>query len=163
MEHGGGPAWLLAIEHSGLGQAMRQSVWLYPAVEVTHIFGFVLLVGPIVAYDLRLLGVGPRLPADLLGRLLVRTSVVGFALVLPSGLLLFATEASSIAANPVFPVKLGLIALGLANAALFRVAAGRELAAWSLSVPPPSARVAGGVSLLAWAGAIVCGRLLAYF
>jgi hypothetical protein len=163
MEHAEGPAWLLAIEQSGLGQAMRQLVWLYPAVEVVHIFGFVLLVGPIVAYDLRLLGLTPRLPADLLGRLLVRTAVAGFALVLPSGLLLFTTEATSVAANPVFPVKLGLVALGLANAALFRIAGGRDLASWSLAAPPPSARAAGAVSLLAWAGAIVCGRLLAYF
>ena len=28
-----------ALEASGLGQAMRQSLWLYPAVEIVHIVG----------------------------------------------------------------------------------------------------------------------------
>jgi hypothetical protein len=163
MEHGVGPAWLLAIEHSGLGGAMRQSIWLYPAVEIAHIFGFVLLVGTIAAFDLRLLGLARRIPADLLGRLLVRVAVLGFAVVLPSGLLLFATEATAVAVNPVFPVKLGLIALGLANAGIFHFALGPGIAAWGTAAPPLGARLAGALSLASWAGAIVCGRLLAYF
>jgi hypothetical protein len=163
MEHGGGPAWLAALEHSGIGEAMRQSIWLYPTVEIVHILGFVLLVGPIAAYDLRLLSFARKLPLDQLGHLLVRTSIGGFCLVVPSGLLLFTTEATAVAANPVFPVKLGCIAVGLANAGLFRLVVGRNPAAWRADIPRSSSRLAGAVSLAAWTSAIVCGRLLAYF
>ena len=75
MEHGGeGPALLVALEQSVLGATMRQSIFLYPAVEIVHIFGFILLVGSIVAFDLRLLGLIRELPADRLARLLVRLS-----------------------------------------------------------------------------------------
>src|SRR3954452_20103953 len=35
------------IEASGLGQAMRQWLWLYPAVETVHITGIALLFGSI--------------------------------------------------------------------------------------------------------------------
>lgn len=164
MEHGDGPAFLAALEDSAIGAAMRQSLYLYPTVETLHILGFVLLVGSIAAYDLRLLGFGRALPADSLARLLVPCSVAGFLIVLPTGLLLFVTEATSIIANPVFPLKLGFIAIGLANAAIFHVGPYRAVADWRTGVAVPlAARAAGAVSLAAWVGALVCGRLLAYF
>ena len=164
MEHdGGGPAILLALEQSVLGATMRQSIFLYPAVEIVHIFGFILLVGSIIAFDLRLLGVMRELPADRLARLLVRLSMLGFAAVVPSGLRLFATEATAVWANPIFPVKLSLIAAGLVNVALFHTVIGRNIAGWGSSAPPVPARLAGAASLAAWGGVIICGRLLAYF
>ena len=54
MTAGGTP--LAAIEASGLGVAMRQWLWLYPAVEVVHLAGIALLFGSIAVLDLRLLG-----------------------------------------------------------------------------------------------------------
>jgi hypothetical protein len=36
--------------------AMRGSVWMYPIVEVLHIVGFVILVGAVFMFDLRVLG-----------------------------------------------------------------------------------------------------------
>jgi hypothetical protein len=57
-----GPAWLVWLEVSGLGQMMRRSAWLYPIVEIVHIVGFVILVGAVVMFDLRVLGLGRGLP-----------------------------------------------------------------------------------------------------
>ena len=37
--------WLVALEQSGLGATMRQSLMVYPLVEILHILGFALLVG----------------------------------------------------------------------------------------------------------------------
>ena len=51
-----------ALEASALGQAMRQWLWLYPAVETAHIVGIALLFGSIAVLDLRLLGVWKRVP-----------------------------------------------------------------------------------------------------
>ena len=53
---------LVSLEQSNLGAAMRESMWLYPAVEILHIFGFILLVGSIIGFDLRLLGLHRFLP-----------------------------------------------------------------------------------------------------
>ena len=44
------------IESTALGLAMRQSTWLYPAVETVHIIGLAILVGSIAVLDLRILG-----------------------------------------------------------------------------------------------------------
>lgn len=40
-----GPALLVWLETTALAAAMREAQWFYPAVEVVHILGFVLLVG----------------------------------------------------------------------------------------------------------------------
>ena len=47
---------------------MRQELWLYPAVEILHIWGFVVLVGSVAMLDLRLLGLSRRVPARQLSR-----------------------------------------------------------------------------------------------
>ncbi len=55
-----------------------------------------------------------------------------------------------------------LIVAGL-NAFLFHRGVRRRMAEWDLdAVPPRAARVAGAVSLVAWAGVVVAGRLIAY-
>ena len=33
-----GPAWLVWLETSSVAVAMRQWTWLYPAVEIVHIY-----------------------------------------------------------------------------------------------------------------------------
>ena len=58
MEHQAAPSIFLTLQESALGHVMRSSPSLYPAVEILHIIGFVVLVGSILALDLRLLGWG---------------------------------------------------------------------------------------------------------
>lgn len=167
MDHGQGPTgpgWLVALETSPLGDALRQSLWLYPLVEVMHILGLALLVGSIVAFDLRLLGArAPLLPADALSRLLLPVAVTGFALTVPTGLLLFTAEATALIGNPAFLLKMALLALALANIAVFHSRAGRRMTVWSLADRPPlAARLAGAASLTLWIAILACGRLIAY-
>ncbi|HLT78134.1 MAG TPA: hypothetical protein VKZ87_12175 [Ferrovibrio sp.] len=155
--------WLVALEQSALGAAMRQSEWLYPLVEILHILGFAILVGSIVGFDLRILGVNRRLPALVFARHNVPLAMVGFFIAAPMGFLLFATEATSIAVNTAFQIKLALIAAGLLNAGLFHLGPWRDIDHWGQSVTAPGlARVGAVISLLAWTGAIVGGRLIAY-
>jgi hypothetical protein len=160
----GGGGWLGALQTSPIGVAMRESLWLYPVVEVVHIIGFALLVGAIVAFDLRLMGVrGASLPADVLSRLLLPLSVTGFLLAAPSGALLFTAEATAYVRNPAFLLKLVLIGLALLNILLFHSLIGRRMAGWSAVTPPPlAARIAGVASLALWIGALAAGRLIAY-
>nr|WP_295834949.1 hypothetical protein [uncultured Azospirillum sp.] len=158
-----GPAWLVALETSGLGDTLRQSLWLYPLVEVLHILGLALLVGSIAAFDLRLMGLHAGLPAGALSRLLLPVAVVGFVLVVPTGILLFISEATALARNPAFLVKMGLMLAALGNIALFHRGAGRRVAGWGGGGrPPPAARAAGAVSLLLWIAVLASGRLIAY-
>ena len=70
-----------AIEMSALGVAMRQSYWLYPAVEVVHLAGIALLVGSIAVLDLRLLGLARAIPVRRLAWHVLPLSAASFALI----------------------------------------------------------------------------------
>jgi hypothetical protein len=158
-----GPAWLVALESSGFAAAMRHWLWLYPIVEITHILGFVLLVGAAVMFDLRLLGFSPRIPVSDLARHLLPWSRAGLLLVVPSGFGMFAAHATEWIANPAFWVKLSLIVLAGLNAWAFHRWTFRSIGAWDRSTPVPAmARVSAVASLLLWIGVVSCGRLLAY-
>jgi hypothetical protein len=152
-----------AIEASGLGQAMRQSLWLYPSVETLHLVGLALLFGSIAVLDLRLLGLGKQIPATRLAGHVLPWTAASFVLIVPSGLAMFTAHASDFIGNPVFAIKMGLIFAAGINAAIFHTATFRTAAAWDVGVPPPAgARAAGALSLLLWVSVIACGRLLAY-
>jgi len=155
---------ILGIEGSGLGQAMRQWLWLYPAVETIHITGIALLFGSIAVLDLRLLGLSKSIPATRLAGHTLPWTAGAFLLIVPSGFAMFTAHASEFIGNPVFALKMGLILGAGVNAAIFHTSVFRGAAAWDVNVtPPPAARAAAAVSLLVWMSVIACGRLLAYF
>jgi hypothetical protein len=159
MEHGVGttaPAWAAALEHGAVGQALRDSMWLYPAVEVLHIVGFALLVGAIAAFDLRVARAGPRLELGSWQRAVLPVARAGFALAVPMGLLLFSAEAGAYLGNPAFLLKMGLISAAVLNVLLFHALARRRRAA----VGP--LRLLAGLSLGLWLAVLICGRMIAY-
>jgi hypothetical protein len=166
MTPGGGP--LGALEASGLGQAMRQWLWLYPSVEVVHIVGIALLFGSIAVLDLRLLGFSRHLSVKRLGAHVLPWTAASFLLIVPSGLAMFTAHATEFIQSDVFVLKMLLIMAAGLNAALFHAITFRTADVWDAEEmrrlpPPPSARLAGALSLLLWIAVIACGRLLAYF
>jgi hypothetical protein len=166
MTEGGGV--LGALEASGLGQAMRQWLWLYPTVETVHIVGIGLLFGSIAMLDLRLLGFSRSLPVKRLAQHVLPWTAASFLLIVPSGLMMFTAHASDFISSPVFITKMFLILAAGLNAALFHAITFPSVGVWDAEEmrklpPPPSARLAGALSLLIWIAVIACGRLLAYF
>jgi hypothetical protein len=160
--HDGG--LLAAIEHSGLGNLARQSVWLYPAANVGHILALIVFVASVMMMDARLLGAFRDVsPGVILGRIRY-LAVAGFLGMLITGSVLFATEATHVATNPVFRLKLALIGLGLVNALLFELFAARRVRDLPARVGTPFfARVSAVVSLIVWFSVAAAGRLIAYF
>jgi hypothetical protein len=157
-----------ALEASGLGQAMRQWLWLYPTVETVHIVGIALLFGSIAVLDLRLLGFSRSIPVKRLAKHVLPWTAASFLLIVPSGLMMFTAHASDFISSPVFVTKMCLILAAGLNAALFHAIVFPSVEVWDSEEmrklpPPPSARVSAAVSLLVWISVIACGRLLAYF
>ena len=164
MHPSGDAAWQVWLETTGLSVAMRQWAWLYPAVEIAHILGFVVLVGAAFMFDLRLLGVSRRLPVAAMERHLLPWARASLVLVVPTGVTMFAAHATEFATNPAFRLKLVLIAAAGLNAAIFRRVPFRSVGDWDTGRrAPAAARIAAGVSLVLWTAVIACGRLLAYF
>lgn len=160
QESGGVLGWLAA---TSLSDAMRGSIWLYPIVEIFHIFGFVILVGAAVMFDLRVLGLSRNISVQALGRHLLPWSVSGLLLVVPAGLMMFSAHPHDFASNGVFLLKLGLIGTAGLNAALFHVGAYRSVTGWDKEIPAPGvAKMQALLSIILWIAVISCGRLLAY-
>ena len=164
MDHGAAATGLFAwLESGAVGQAMRQSFLLYPLVEILHILGFAVLLGAILTFDLRVLGLGRAIPLEAAARHCLPISVAGFALAVPMGLLLFATEATSISENPAFLFKMSLLVLAGLNMALFHVGPWRRVSSWADGPAPAAARTGAALSAGLWIGVLACGRLIAYF
>ena len=158
-----GAVWLAWLESTAVAVAMRESVWLYPAVEIAHILGFVILVGAAAMFDLRLLGLSRAIPVTGLARHLLPWARLGLALAAPTGVLMFVAEATTTAANTAFQLKLVLIGLAVLNAAVFHRWAFKSVKYWDReAASPPAARAAAAISLALWTTVIACGRLIAY-
>ena len=81
-----------------------------------------------------------------------------------TGLTLFIAEASHVVLNRVFQIKLGLIALGLANIVAFEVWVTPKVQNLPPLTPlPKAARPIAMTSLAIWFCVAACGRLIAYF
>ena len=162
MEHQPAAPIFQALQESALGHVMRSSPALYPAVEILHIFGFVVLVGSILALDLRLLGLGRAIPIQPMAQLLLPVSRLGFLLAISMGFLLFSADAAHVVRNPAFQTKLLLIAAALVNIVIAHVGPWRRVALWRAEASG-GAKVAALASLLLWLSAVCSGRLIAYF
>ncbi|MDO9501936.1 DUF2214 domain-containing protein [Falsiroseomonas sp.] len=149
------------IAASAPAVALRGSVTLYLLVNATHVLGLGLLVGAIVTLDLRLLGLFRAAALPHLAPPLVRVAATGLGLAALTGLALFSTRPATYLENPAFLVKLGLLALALVNLALLH--AGRPWhAALAGGAVAARLRVAAGISLAAWLGALLAGRWIGF-
>jgi hypothetical protein len=157
---GGSFGWL---EATALSQAMRGSLWMYPIVEIVHILGFVILVGSVAMFDLRILGMSKALPVQRLGRHLLRWSLVSLLLIIPAGLMMFSAHPQDFIGNRIFLLKMLLIMTAAVNAAMFHMGSYRTVDQWNTLIPAPfTAKLHASLSLLIWIAVISCGRLLAY-
>ena len=142
---------------------MRQEQWLYPAVEILHIWGFVMLVGSVAMLDLRLLGLSRQIGVRKLSWHLLPWTGGALLLIVPTGLLMFITHAGDFISNRAFVLKLTLIFAAGINAAVFHLGPFRSVEQWDSGVPTPlAAKLHATFSLLIWMGVIACGRFLAY-
>ena len=152
-----------AIEGLAIAKAMRENLWLYPSVEIVHIVGFVMLVGSVVMFDLRVLGLSRGVSVRGLARHLLPWSVAALALIVPTGLMMFSAHADDFITNRAFQVKMGLLLAAGINAAIFHTGPYATVSQWDLNARAPlGARISVALSILIWIGVIACGRLLAY-
>ena len=139
------------------------SVFVFPSILTAHAIGMALAVGVNAAMALRLIGFAPGVPLEEMKRF-VPVMWIGFWVNTVSGILLLLGYPTKALTNPMFYLKIGLIAVGMW---LFTRMAARM---WSREVGRPGrtgawragARALGLASLACWAAAITAGRLLAY-
>jgi hypothetical protein len=147
-----------------LSQSLRESLYLFPALDVLHVLSLLLMVGSVAVVDLRLLGVVLReVPLSRLSAQVLPVTWIGALLTFASGVLLFLPQASKIYTNPALLAKLVLLLLAGVNIVAWHRLQARHRQAWDARVSPPwQARLAGASSLALWLAVIVSGRLIAF-
>ena len=137
--------------------------WTWPIAESVHFLGLTLLFGSIAAWDFRLLGVGRGVPIAAFHRL-IPFAVIGFAVNVTSGIGFLMAEPAQYIYNPAFHLKMLLVVLGGVNVVVFYLTIFRRVRDLGPDASaPPSARLAGAVSLACWMGVIVCGRMITFY
>jgi hypothetical protein len=142
-----------------LSTALREIVWVIPAVQSVHILAIAVIVGSALVSELRLAGLiaTDEAPGNVVRRYLPwiwRALVV----LLASGTLLIVAEPARTIGNTVFWIKMALV-LG---AFLLTLAFRRPLLAAEASDVPTPAKAVAFVLLLVWIVVIFCGRFIAY-
>ena len=156
--------WLVTtIGHDSAVSGMMRSAWGWPIAESLHFLGLTMLVGCIGTFDLRLLGVARRVPIAVVHRF-IPWGIAGFVLNATTGALFLLTEPDQYIYNVSFHLKLLFLTIGGTNAALFYLTSYRQAFGDAAVLDAPRhAKVIAAVSLCAWTGVIVCGRLLTFY
>ena len=150
--------WLDGTEWS---TRIHESFYLYNWIETTHVLTLMLSLGLLAVIDLRMLGWAlPNVPAARVAQKLQWPMLIGFAVMIVTGILLFYAIPVRSAQSVWLRLKFILLIAAAVNALLFH----RNLAALgdAFTEVPRALRIGAGLSLAFWAGIVTFGRLIAY-
>jgi len=152
------------LENSALADNIRENDLLFPLIESVHVVAICLVVGSILAVDLRLLGLASlNRPVSRVTAGILPLTWGAFVVAVASGGLLFISNATKYLGNGFFVAKLCLIAAAGLNMALFHFISAKDLPRWENDRRPPlPARLAGGVSIVLWIAVVACGRWIGF-
>jgi hypothetical protein len=141
---------------------LNNNEWAFPLMEIIHITGFAFSIGTIAILDLRLLGLA--LPKQSPSRLLKDTApwtLIGIAVMLMSGPIIFSSDPFMYLANGSFQFKMA----ALLAAIIFNYTIHRKVA--MADVPPSGAtsgltKLVAVTSLLLWTSVVFAGLFIAF-
>ncbi len=147
-----------AIEALKLSQAIRESLWLFPAIEACHLLAFALMGGAIFIVDLRLMGGGLTGTSAVVVEREARPWFMGGLLVmLTTGGLLAISEAGKLYDRQAFLVKMIALACALTLTLI-----GRALLIEKIEPGRLPARLLAASSLGLWLLVALAGRWIGF-
>jgi hypothetical protein len=148
------------FEASAIGDAIRNSKWLFPVIESVHLLGLAALGGAVLVVDLRLLGLGlRRQPVAELARDAQPWLVGSIAVMLASGVPLFLSESVKCYYSPAFWVKITTLPIAI----LFALTVRKRVAfAEGERARPGLHKLVGAVSLALWFTVAAGGRWIGF-
>ena len=143
-----------------VGEAIRESTWLFPVIEAFHLLGLGLTIGAVLMVDSRLLGFG--LVKQPVGQVASATEpwlLAGIAMMFASGVPLFVSEAIKCYNSFPFWVKMTSLLLVL----IFTFTVRRRVTRTSANADPLlPARATAVISLCLWFGVAWGGRWIGF-
>jgi hypothetical protein len=149
---------MLLIQTNAVADALNSSEWVFPIAECFHIAAFAWSIGLIALVDFRLLGVGlKRSTPSQLAKATAPWTLLGLAVVLLSGPVLFLSDPRMYLYNASFRFKIGALVLALIfNYTIHRKVALSDSSSAGVRV------VVGVVSLALWVGVVFGGLFIAF-
>ena len=156
--------WLLNfarwLDSFAWSTAIHESFYLYAWIESTHVLAIMVFLGMLFIIDLRILGLAfAQVPAARIAERLDKPMMIGFAVMVITGLLLFFAIPVRSTQSVWFRIKVVLLIAAGINAFLFRNKMkevrrdGREEVE-----PSKRLRLGAGTSLFLWMGVVMTGR-----
>lgn len=147
------------------------TAWAWPLAESLHFIGLSLLLGSVGILDLRLLGYPKGLAITELHRI-TRWGIVGFALNVITGFAFFVSAPDQYLYNPAVQLKALCLLIAFLNVVAFYAFVWPHLQ--NKTDPrfreddgcqsiPIAAKLCAAISLSAWIGVIVFGRLITFY
>jgi hypothetical protein len=148
------------FEDCWIGEGIRSSTWLFPAIESVHLLALAVIGGSVLAVNLSLLGLGlGRRSAAQLWHDTWPWFAGSLAMMLGSGFLLFTSEAVKLYYHEAFWVKMSALLLSL----VFTATVQRRTALEDPDrVTLLRSRTVGLVSLLLWFLVGAAGRWIGF-
>ena len=152
-----------ALETSSIGTGISRSIWIFPAIEMFHLFGIVALVGATSILDLRLMGLMLREePVSKMAQATLLWAWIGATIMIVTGTLMFVSEATKCYTSESFRVKMVMMIFAGLNALIFHTFSYRSVSRWETGGTPLAAKLAGAFSILLWFGIVGAGRWIAF-
>jgi hypothetical protein len=147
-------------EQSHIGDLIRRSPWLFPAIEAIHLLGLGFIGGAVLVVDLRLLGFGlRRQSAAQLSRDAQPWLVGSLIVMIITGGLLFTSEAIKCYYHGAFWFKMASLLLAI----VFTFTVQRRVVmADQARLAPLWSKVVAVVSVLLWSGVGIGGRWIGF-
>jgi hypothetical protein len=145
-------------DNSFFGHGIRNSVWLFPFIEIFHLVGLGMLGGTVLLVNLRLLGVRFRRErVSELARDVQPWMLGSLGVMLVSGFFLFSSESVKMYGNGAFRLKM----VSLLLAILFTLTLHRKVTmSDETQVSPLWRKLAAVLSLALWSGVGLAGRAI---
>jgi len=151
-----------AIEGGAINTWVLSTYWLWPLLEIIHFIGLALLLGAIIIVDLRLAGYLRQININSV-HLLLPWAAIGFAMNLVSGFLFFFGDPGRYAINIGFQFKMVLVLVAGLNVLIFALKIKPVIENWEPHGDTTGlAKSVAWVSLAAWTGVLLLGRLIPY-
>lgn len=149
------------LENTAVARFVQESVWGYPIVLSAHAVGMGILVGILLMINFRVLGFASRVPMAAL-RPMLQFAMIGLAINVISGTMLFMASANLFFESNPFRVKIVLLVVGAILLAAMPGRVFEERGAARVEAFDTGMKVLAAIVILVWLGVIVAGRLIAY-
>jgi len=148
------------ISTASIATFVNTTSWAWPAMETLHFIGLCLLLGVVLAVNLRMLGVMKNVSFVALHKLLP-WGILGFGINVFTGILFFLTVPEQYTQNRALQWKMLLIVLAAADVLYFTMFE-ETWAVRSGDDAPFKAKIIAALTIFLWVGVIYLGRMMPF-